>query len=369
VSFLRARQGSCAAQREQKNRLPARARTLHALRKRFNMAAVEPAPGLEVVRIPVLATNYIWLLRDPDTGTTAAVDPGDAAPVIAAIADSGWGRLDHCLITHHHADHVAGLPALRAAFPGLTVAGPAAEAARVPTGLDTPLEGGGKWSLGSVEFDAIHTPGHTRGHLCYHAPQASALFSGDTLFTCGSGLLFEGTAPEMWRSLSKLAALPPDTRVYCAHEYTQKNCEFAVKVDPANEALLARKAAVDAARAKGAPTVPSLLSVERATNPFLRAGEPALRAAVKAPAGAAPEAVFAALRTRKNGVVGAAVLAVSDELFFLGGGGLKINIHPRSTTHTSHNTPIHLNKTNTGVPVDAAAAAAGRAGAGDDVLE
>ncbi len=218
--------------------------------------------------IPILSDNYAWLLTDEATGTTAIVDPADARACIAAIEGAG-GRLDMILITHHHDDHIAGVDAVRGRF-GCKVAGAAADAHRLPK-LDIELREGDAVELGQSSLRVIDTPGHTVGHIAYYAGQGGILISADTLFSLGCGRLFEGTAADMFASLQKLAALPGDTLVCCGHEYTQSNARFALHVDPDNDALKARAAAVDRQRAAGEPTVPTRLSAELAENPFLRA--------------------------------------------------------------------------------------------------
>jgi hydroxyacylglutathione hydrolase len=205
-------------------------------------------PGvLQIERVPCLSDNYAWLLHEPGSGATAVVDPSESAPVEAALARLGW-KLTHILNTHHHADHTGGNRALKAAH-GATVVGPAADAARIP-GIDVRLADGERYSVGGAELRCFDTPGHTRGHITLHFEGSKALFPGDTLFALGCGRLFEGTPAQMWASLSKLLPLPHDTRVFCAHEYTQSNARFAVHVDPGNERLRRRKADIDAAREK-----------------------------------------------------------------------------------------------------------------------
>jgi hydroxyacylglutathione hydrolase len=217
--------------------------------------------------VPILSDNYAWLLDDA-SGAVGIVDPADPAPIIAAIERAG-GRLDLILLTHHHADHVAGTDAVRERF-GARVVGAAADAHRLPR-LDQAVKEGDRVAFGDAVAEVIDTPGHTRGQINYHFAKGGVLLSGDTLFSLGCGRLIEGTAAEMFTSLRKLAALPGTTQVCCGHEYTESNARFALSVDPQNEALKNRAAEVARQRAAGQPTVPSLLSSELAANPFLRA--------------------------------------------------------------------------------------------------
>ena len=222
---------------------------------------------LEVVRIPCLSDNYAWLVHDPASRETLAVDPGEAGPVAAAAEARGW-RIGQVWTTHWHPDHVGGNAALREM--GAVVTGPAAEAARIPT-LDHMVADGNVLALGEHRAAVIETPGHTLGHVVFHFADDALLFSGDTLFSMGCGRLFEGTPAQMLASLAKLAAMPEDTQVCCGHEYTQSNGRYALTVEPDNAELRARVAEVEALRALGEATVPVTLAVERATNPFLRA--------------------------------------------------------------------------------------------------
>jgi hydroxyacylglutathione hydrolase len=222
---------------------------------------------LAIVRVPVLTDNYAWLLHDPVSGETVAVDPGEAAPVQAAAAERGW-TIGQVWTTHWHADHTGGNAALRAAGAGIT--GPAAEASRIPT-LDTMVGEGDVVRIGTQVATVWHVPGHTAGHIAFHLAEAQAIFTGDTLFALGCGRLFEGTPAEMFANMQRYAALPDATQVYCGHEYTQSNGRFALTVEPDNAALATRMAAVDAARAAGEATVPTTIGLERATNPFVRA--------------------------------------------------------------------------------------------------
>jgi hydroxyacylglutathione hydrolase len=249
-----------------------------------------------VVQIPVLRDNYVYLARDRATGACAAVDPAVAEPVLAALDQRGW-RLSHILNTHHHHDHVGGNLELKRRT-GCTVVGNAEDAARIP-GIDVRVRDGDEYALGASRAEVIAVSGHTVGHIAYWFAGANVLFCGDTLFALGCGRLFEGTASQMWHSLSRLRALPDETRVYCAHEYTEANAAFALTVDPENAALADRAEAVRAARRAGRPTVPSTMADERRTNPFLRADDPSLAQAAGL-AGADPTAVFAAIRRRKD---------------------------------------------------------------------
>ena len=251
---------------------------------------------LDIVRIPCLSDNYVWLLRETDSGAVAVVDPADPRPVRAELSARGW-RLTHVLNTHHHADHVGGNLDLKAAY-GCAIVGPRADRARIP-GIDVALGDGDVLEFGTERADVFDVPGHTRGHIAFWFAAARALFCGDTLFALGCGRMFEGTAPQMWASLARLRALPDETMAYCAHEYTQSNARFALHVDPGNAELVARSAAIDAMRARGEATVPSPLGLEKRTNPFLRADDPALAAAHGLDA-RDPAAVFGHLRRAKD---------------------------------------------------------------------
>lgn len=223
---------------------------------------------LDIIQVPVLSDNYVYLIHEPGSGATAVIDAGVAEPVLAAAAARGWSISD-IWNTHWHPDHTGANLAIHAAT-GCRITGPAGEAAKIP-GIDRAVVEGDTVMLGAATARVIDVPGHTAGHNAYWFADDDALFCGDTLFALGCGRLFEGTAPQMHASLAKLMALPDATRVFCAHEYTQSNARFAVTVEPDNAALLARVVAVDAARAQGLPTVPSTIGLERATNPFVRA--------------------------------------------------------------------------------------------------
>jgi hydroxyacylglutathione hydrolase len=224
---------------------------------------------IEMVRIPALQDNYIWMAHDDASGETIVVDPAEAAPVLAEADRRGW-RIDQIWNTHWHRDHTGGNAAIKAAT-GCTVTGPAAEAAKIPT-LDRTVGEGDVVRIGAVAAQVLEVPAHTAGHIAYYLPDAGIAFVGDTLFAMGCGRLFEGTAAMMWTNMQRLAELPPETRVYCAHEYTQANGRYALVAEPDNQALIDRMRAVDEARARGEATVPTTIALERATNPFMRAG-------------------------------------------------------------------------------------------------
>ncbi len=251
---------------------------------------------LEIHRIPARRDNYLWLAVEPATDTVAVVDPADAEPVIARCEELGL-YLTHILNTHHHGDHTGGNLALKERY-GCVIIGPAADQDRIP-GIDIPVGEDDTVALGTETAQVFDVPGHTRGHIAYWFAGSEALFCGDTLFAMGCGRLFEGTPAQMWESLSKFADLPDETKVYGAHEYTEANARFALTVDPDNAALRRRAAQVARLRAAGKATVPSTLGEERATNPFLRAEDEGLRAALGL-AGADPVAVFAETRRRKD---------------------------------------------------------------------
>jgi hydroxyacylglutathione hydrolase len=223
---------------------------------------------LEIVRIPALSDNYIWLVHDPVSDETTVVDPAEADPVLAETERRGW-TISQIWNTHWHPDHTGGNAAIKAAT-GATVSGPAAEAGKIPT-LDVALSENDEVRLGNHVARVIETPGHTAGHIVFHLADDAVVFTGDTLFAMGCGRLFEGNAAQMFANMAKLAALPDATVVYCAHEYTQANGRFARVAEPDNAAIVERMRHVDAARGNGEATVPTTIALERATNPFLRA--------------------------------------------------------------------------------------------------
>ncbi len=218
--------------------------------------------------IPMLSDNYAWLLQDSATGKTAIVDPAESAPAIAAI-DAAGGTLDYIFLTHHHGDHIDGVPALVEKYHPQVV-GNAADAHRLPK-LDIAVHEGDLVDFGAAKARVIDTPGHTLGHISYFIADGGILLPGDTMFSLGCGRLFEGTAEDMYRSLQKFSDLPDATLVCAGHEYTASNAKFALHVDPENEALQTRAAEITALRDAGKPTLPVKLGTERATNPFLRA--------------------------------------------------------------------------------------------------
>lgn len=252
--------------------------------------------ALEILTLPCLSDNYAYLLHDPESGATAVVDVPDAAPVIAALDERGW-RLGDILLTHHHADHIQGVAELVAAT-GARVTGAARDAHRLPP-LDRQVAEGDTVRVGAEEGRVIDVSGHTVGHIAFHFPGSAAAFTADSLMAAGCGRIFEGTAPMMWESLCKLSALPAETLIHSGHEYTAANIRFALTIEPGNPALRLREANVAAARAKGQPTVPSALSEELATNPFLRPQVPEIRALLDM-ADAADAEVFAEIRRRKD---------------------------------------------------------------------
>ena len=251
---------------------------------------------LEIETIPCRSDNYAFLAHDPETGETALVDAPEAGPVLNRLSEKGW-TLNQILITHHHYDHVDGLADILAQHPAKVV-GNAADAQRLPQ-LDLALNDGGTLSIGSVAGTMLDVSGHTIGHVAFHFPAAKVIFTADSLMAMGCGRVFEGTMPQMHASLQRLAALPPDTLVCSGHEYTASNAKFALTVDPENPELARRIDEITARRARGEPTVPSTLSEELATNPFLRAHDPGIKAHLGMP-NASDVDTFAEIRTRKD---------------------------------------------------------------------
>jgi hydroxyacylglutathione hydrolase len=254
---------------------------------------------LEVHQFACLDDNYGFLLHDPDSGETACIDTPDAAAYLREAAGRGW-QITQIWNTHWHQDHAGGNEAIKAAT-GCTVVAPAGDAARI-AGVDRAVSHGDAVALGEWEADVIDVGGHTLGHIAYHIPEAAIAFVGDTVFALGCGRMFEGTAQQFWASLSRIKALPPQTVLYCAHEYTASNAKFALHADPDNEALASYAAEVFQLREHGKWTVPTNLARELATNPFLRADDPDLQARWAEKGGHPGNAVltFAALRDAKN---------------------------------------------------------------------
>lgn len=253
-------------------------------------------PTLDVVQFIARSDNFIVLLHEPKSGKTAAIDAPDADPIIEALKERGW-TLSHILVTHKHFDHIEGIPALQAAYE-CEVIGPEASAAE--TGMyDRTVKDGDSFDWAGVTVEVIETPGHTLDHVSYYMPSEKLVFVGDTIFSLGCGRVIEGDHAMMWDSIKALRDLPDDTTLYCGHEYTLANGKFALTVDPNNAALKTRFAEVEKLSAAAKPTLPTTIAQEKATNPFLRADDPALMKGLGM-ANAKPSAVFAEIRTRKD---------------------------------------------------------------------
>ena len=251
---------------------------------------------LTIIQVPVLTDNYIYLIHDPVCGETAAIDPALAQPVLDVLDKNGW-RLTYILNTHHHWDHVGGNLELKQKTACKVIAAQS-DQNRIP-GIDIGVSEDDVISLGSHSARVISTPGHTSGHIVYHFAEDGALFCGDTLFVMGCGRLFEGTPEQMWNSLQKLKTLPPSTRIYCTHEYTQTNGRFALSVEPDNSQLQQKMIEVQRLRAENKPTVPSTIEEERATNPFFRADSISIQKTLGLER-RSPLSVFTELRKRKD---------------------------------------------------------------------
>ncbi|SNY90793.1 hydroxyacylglutathione hydrolase [Cohaesibacter sp. ES.047] len=246
--------------------------------------------------IPCLSDNYAVLAHDPEEKVTILVDAPQDAPILEALEETGC-PLTHILITHHHHDHVGGLAAIKAKT-GAQVWGP--EMSREKIGLiDHGVDDGNKFKVGAVDVFCLGTPGHTLDHISYWIPDAQLAFTGDTLFALGCGRVFEGTLKDMWFSVDKLAKLPPETTIFCGHEYTQTNAEFCLTIEPDNELLQARAADIRDKRAKGEPTIPSSMLDELTTNSFVRANHPDVKEALGMEKASDAE-VFAEIRRRKD---------------------------------------------------------------------
>ncbi len=252
--------------------------------------------ALQVHQFPCRSDNYGFLAHDPVAGVTACVDTPDAEATNAGLEEKGW-RLTHILNTHHHGDHTGANLELKERW-GCTIVGAANDSERIP-GIEVRVSDGDIYEFGSLQAKVLEVPGHTTGHIAYYFESEGIAFVGDTLFALGCGRLFEGTPEMMWTSLQKLMALPDETVVYCAHEYTQANAQFALSVEPGNEGLVARSKEIDDLRAKGMPTVPTTIGLERATNPFVRPMSENLQSTIGLN-GADSVAVFAETRKRKD---------------------------------------------------------------------
>jgi hydroxyacylglutathione hydrolase len=256
---------------------------------------------IQIDALPAFTDNYIWLLQDPASQRCAVVDPGDAAPVFAWLAQHPGWQLSDILVTHHHHDHVGGVAELKAGT-GARVLGPAAE--NIPA-RDIALVDNDQIQVLGLAFTVYAVPGHTLGHIAFYHDDATTplLFSGDTLFAAGCGRLFEGTPEQMHHSLSRLGELPDNTLVYCTHEYTLSNLRFALAVEPNNPDIAERFAQVTAWRNENRISLPSNLALERRTNPFIRTGETSVKEKADERTGSdnqSPSAIFAALRAWKD---------------------------------------------------------------------
>lgn len=249
---------------------------------------------LEIHQFPCLNDNYGFLLHDPESGETICIDTPDAEVYLREAAAKGW-RITQIWNTHWHPDHAGGNAAIKAAT-GCTIVAPRRDAAKIE-GVDRTVANGDTVQLGGWMADVIDVGGHTLGHVAYHLPQAGVAFVGDSLFALGCGRMFEGTPQQFWASLSRLKALPPETALYCAHEYTQSNARFALHADPDNIELQLYAREIDERRARGEPTVPTQLTRELATNPFLRADQEGMR---NRWGGLDPVETFARLRAAKD---------------------------------------------------------------------
>lgn len=251
---------------------------------------------LEIQQIPVLNDNYIYLIHDPESGETAAVDPAVSEPVLSTLKHNNW-QLSHIFNTHHHSDHVGANLSLKEQT-GCKIAGCADDQKRIP-GIDIKLSEGDTLKLGAHTIQVISCSGHTIGHIAYYIADSDALFCGDTLFAMGCGRLFEGSAEQMQSSLKKFTALPSDTKIYCAHEYTLNNAQFALTMEPDNKDLQNTLERVKQLRSNNQPTVPTTIKQELATNPFLRANSANIQRTLNMQ-NVSELAVFTEIRARKN---------------------------------------------------------------------
>jgi hydroxyacylglutathione hydrolase len=253
----------------------------------------------EVAQFPCLGDNYGYLIHDPDTGDTAAVDTPDAKTYQNELDKRGW-KLSHIFCTHHHSDHTGGNLELKKDGVKVQVYGAEWDARRIP-GIDVALKPDENVKFGKTEAKIIDVGGHTNGHIAYHFESDGTVFVGDALFPLGCGRMFEGTPSQFWASLQRLRSLPDETIVYCAHEYTSSNAKFAMSVEPGNEDLVARNDEIAAKRQRGEPTVPSLIGEEKKTNPFFRGDVSAeIRKNVGATESDSYDVVFGKIRTAKD---------------------------------------------------------------------
>ena len=251
---------------------------------------------LETKLIPCLSDNYAVLVHDRESNLTLLVDAPEDKPILDALTETGW-PLTHILITHHHPDHIAGLNAIRLAT-SAKIYGPALSGARIPF-VDIPVEDGDEFAFGDRTVCALSTPGHTLDHICYWLPDAQLAFTGDTLFSLGCGRIFEGNPKDMWFAVDRLAKLPPETTIYCGHEYTETNGNFCLSIEPENELLQQKMKEIRALRAEGKPTLPTTVLDELTTNSFVRANHPDVKAALGMK-DAQDWEVFAEIRKRKD---------------------------------------------------------------------
>eukprot|EP00271_Cylindrocystis_brebissonii_P004770 TRINITY_DN1661_c0_g1_i1.p1 TRINITY_DN1661_c0_g1~~TRINITY_DN1661_c0_g1_i1.p1 ORF type:complete len:378 (-),score=39.92 TRINITY_DN1661_c0_g1_i1:194-1327(-) len=278
--------------------LRSRTTVRHCRRAASASANTVEAAELKIELVPCLKDNYAYLIQDVTSGLTGVVDPGEAAPVVAALKERGVTKLSFILNTHHHWDHTGGNVELKMKYK-CQVVGPKADKDRIPE-IDIALGEGDTWRFGSHEMHVLDTPGHTRGHVSFFFPSVPAVFSGDTLFSLGCGRLFEGTPSQMFTSIGKLSALPPSTRVFCGHEYTQSNAKFALSLEPGNEALRARWEEILRLRKDGLPTIPTTIGEELTFNPFLRTQSEEIRQSLSLSPTTGDSKVFAAIRRAKD---------------------------------------------------------------------
>lgn len=258
----------------------------------------QESQNLQITILPLRRDNYAYLLIDKKSECCAILDPSDAAPVIDALKKEGISKLDYILITHRHDDHIGGVAELCAHYDAQVVA-PAAEREFIPH-VSVALKEGSEWSLGASCAKIMEVAGHTQGHIVYWFKQEHALFCGDALFSLGCGRLFEGDKNDLWHGMMKLKQLPDETRIYCGHEYTQNNGEFALSIDKDNPILQQRMSEVRTLRAQGLPTIPSYMGLEKKTNPFLRADDPALQSLLNMSGQPAEDVAFAIRRLKDS---------------------------------------------------------------------